>query len=184
MLTISVIQGVDYFSHTTCWLFQSYNVLTISVIQRVDYYSHATCWLFQSCNMLTISVIQRVDYYSHTMGWLLQSYNVLTITVIQRVDYFSNTTIEAIGIQQHLRVYYLITLLQLNSPPVLSGDHVTRSLVLYVCFVEHCLSFCTFSLAIVLFVFLRFTDSDYPFGIFKHFYTYILTERDPITKQV
>jgi hypothetical protein len=33
-----------------------------------------------------------------------------------------------------------------ESPPVFSGVHVTRSLVLYVCFVDRCLSFCTFSL--------------------------------------
>jgi hypothetical protein len=33
----------------------------------------------------------------------------------------------------------------LNSPPVLSGDCVTRSLVLCVCFVDRCLSFCFFS---------------------------------------
>jgi hypothetical protein len=33
----------------------------------------------------------------------------------------------------------------LSSPPVFSGVHVTRSLVWYVCFVDRCLSFCTFS---------------------------------------
>jgi hypothetical protein len=33
----------------------------------------------------------------------------------------------------------------LSSPPVFSGIRVTRSLVLYVCFVDRCLSFCTFS---------------------------------------
>jgi hypothetical protein len=33
----------------------------------------------------------------------------------------------------------------LSSPPVFSWVHVTRSLVLYVCFVDRCLSFCTFS---------------------------------------
>jgi hypothetical protein len=32
----------------------------------------------------------------------------------------------------------------LSLPPVLSGFRVARSLVLYVCFVDHCLSFCTF----------------------------------------
>ena len=32
-----------------------------------------------------------------------------------------------------------------SSPPVLSGVRVTRSLVLCVCFVDRCLSFCTFS---------------------------------------
>jgi hypothetical protein len=50
---------------------------------------------------------------------------------------------------------------------IFSGVRVTRSLVLYVCFVGHCLSFCTFLLAIALSVLLRYTDSDYPFGIFK-----------------
>ena len=33
----------------------------------------------------------------------------------------------------------------LRSPPVFSGVRVTRSLVLRVCFVDRCLSFCTFS---------------------------------------
>jgi hypothetical protein len=33
----------------------------------------------------------------------------------------------------------------LSSPPVFSGIRVTRSLVLYECFVDRCLSFCTFS---------------------------------------
>ena len=32
-----------------------------------------------------------------------------------------------------------------SSPPVFGGIRVTRSLVLYVCFVDRCLSFCTFS---------------------------------------
>ena len=33
----------------------------------------------------------------------------------------------------------------LSSTPVFSGVRVTRSLVLYVCFVDRCLSFCTFT---------------------------------------
>ncbi len=41
----------------------------------------------------------------------------------------------------------LLTLpVHLSSPPVFSGVRVTRSLILYVCFVDRCLSFCTFSL--------------------------------------
>jgi hypothetical protein len=40
----------------------------------------------------------------------------------------------------------LLTLLgHMSSPPGFSGVRVTRSLVLYVCFVDRCLSFCTFS---------------------------------------
>ena len=53
--------------------------------------------------------------------------------------------------------------------PVFSAVGVTRSLVLCVCFVDLCLSFVLFLLAIVLFVLLRYTVSDYPFGIFKLF---------------
>jgi hypothetical protein len=56
----------------------------------------------------------------------------------------------------------------LTSIPVFSGIRVTRSLVLYVCFVDRCLSFCVlFLFAIVLSVLLRYTDSDCPFDIFK-----------------
>ena len=40
--------------------------------------------------------------------------------------------------------------------PVFSGVRVTRSLVLYVCFVDRCLSFLLFLLTIVLSVLLRF----------------------------
>jgi hypothetical protein len=58
----------------------------------------------------------------------------------------------------------------LSSPPDFSGVRVTRSLVSCVCFVDHVLPFCfSFLLAIVLSVLLRFTDCDFPFGIFKLF---------------
>ena len=58
----------------------------------------------------------------------------------------------------------------LSSPPVFSGVHVTRSLVLYVMFCRSLfvlLSF--FLLVIVLSVFLRFTYYDYPVAVFKLF---------------
>ena len=57
----------------------------------------------------------------------------------------------------------------LNSAPVFGEVRCTRSLVLYVCFVDHCLSFVLFLLAIVLSVLLRYTDCDYPFDIVKFF---------------
>jgi hypothetical protein len=76
----------------------------------------------------------------------------------------------------------------LSSPPVVSGVRVTRSLVLYVCLVDIVVCpFVLFLLAIVLSVLLllaivlsvlllltivlsvllRYTDSDWPFGIYK-----------------
>ena len=70
-------------------------------------------------------------------------------------------------INAHLVEQELLTLPEhLSSPP---GFRVTRSLVLCVCFVNRCLSFVLFILAIVLSVLLRYTDSDCPFGIFKLF---------------
>ena len=54
--------------------------------------------------------------------------------------------------------------------PGFSEVRVTRSLISYVCFVDRCLSFCTFFLLTIVFsVLLRYTDSDYTFGIFKLF---------------
>jgi len=56
-----------------------------------------------------------------------------------------------------------------SSPLVLSWVHITRTLVNCVCFVDRCLSFALFLFAIVLSVLLRYTNSDYLFGIFKLF---------------
>ena len=50
-----------------------------------------------------------------------------------------------------------------------SGVRVTRSLVLYVCFVDRYLSFCTFSFGHCVFCSSLIYDSDYSFGIFKLF---------------
>ena len=50
-----------------------------------------------------------------------------------------------------------------------NGGWVARSLILCVCFVDCCLSICTFSFCILLSVLLRCADSDYPFGNFKLF---------------
>ena len=59
----------------------------------------------------------------------------------------------------------------MSSPPVFRGVRVTRTLVLYVCFVDVVCPFVLFLLAIVLSVF-RFTDSDYSFVIVKLFLRY------------
>ena len=52
---------------------------------------------------------------------------------------------------------------------ICSGVRVTRSVVLCVCFVDVVCPLVLFLLAIVLSVLLQFTNSDYPFGIFKLF---------------
>jgi hypothetical protein len=50
----------------------------------------------------------------------------------------------------------LLTLSEhLSSPSVISGVRVTRSWVLYVCFVDRCLSFCPFSLPLCCLFFFK-----------------------------
>jgi hypothetical protein len=57
----------------------------------------------------------------------------------------------------------------LSSPMIFSGVRVTRSLVLYVCFVDRCLSFCTFSFGHCVVCFSSIYGFWLPFGIFKLF---------------
>ena len=57
----------------------------------------------------------------------------------------------------------------MSSPPVFNGVRVTRSLVLYVCFIDRCLSFCSFSFGHCVVCSSSIHDYDYPFGIFKLF---------------
>jgi hypothetical protein len=56
----------------------------------------------------------------------------------------------------------------LRSVELVGQELLTLSLVFQVCFVDRC-PFVLFLLAIVLSVLLRYTDSDYHFGIFKLF---------------
>jgi len=59
---------------------------------------------------------------------------------MRKVNFLTRLTQSVSLVEQEL-----LTLREhLSSPPVFSGVRVTRSLVLYVCFVDRCLSFCTF----------------------------------------
>ena len=75
------------------------------------------------------------------------------------------------------RVYMTVSLMEhelltlskhMSSPPVFSVNPIARSCVYCVMFCRSLFVLCLFCLVIVLSV-LRFTDSDYPFGIFKLF---------------
>ena len=57
----------------------------------------------------------------------------------------------------------------LSSTPVFSGVRVTRFVVLYVCFVDRCLSFGTFIFKPLYCLSCNLLASDYLFGIFKLF---------------
>ena len=70
-------------------------------------------------------------------------------------------------------LFKLLTLPEhLSSPLVFSGVRVTRSSVLCVMFGRSCLPFGHFFLSAFVLSILRFTDYNYPIGIFKLFLTY------------
>ena len=78
------------------------------------------------------------------LGLLLWLVEELTLVI----DFASVSTISLLsdGIVTLVEQELLTLPEHLNSPPDFSGVRVTRSLVLYVCFVDRCLSFCTFFL--------------------------------------
>jgi hypothetical protein len=69
----------------------------------------------------------------------------------RRWQWVSLVELELLTLQKHM-----------NSLPVFSGVRTTRYLVLYVCFVDCCLFFCTFSFGRCV-VCSSIYDSDYPF---------------------
>ena len=70
----------------------------------------------------------------------------------------------------------------LSSSPVFSGARVTRSLVLYVCFVDSCLSFCTFSFDLCVVCSSSIYGLWLPFGIFTLVLIAIRTAQSGLTR--
>jgi hypothetical protein len=105
--------------------------------------------IYSYCRLLQIKVKCTIGKLKSS-GLLSQSVIVADSKVkvkIWRFDILSwinkwfKTSIKVLLVEQEL-----FTLPEhLISPPVFRGVRVTRSLLLYVCFVDRCLSFCTFS---------------------------------------
>jgi hypothetical protein len=128
------------------------------------------------CLMGGLPLIFIFILYKHTQKpWQFRSW-LITGFVTRLTRRVSLVEQELLSLPEHL-----------SSQPVFSRDHVTRSLVLYVCFVNQCLSFFFWSLCCIFFFdiwilitplvsliyrfwlplwYLWYTDSDYPFGIF------------------
>ena len=71
----------------------------------------------------------------------------------------------------------------LNSPTVFSGVHIPRSLVLCVCLVDRCLSFCPFSFCHCVVCSSSIYGSDYPFGNFKLVFKQLLSFRHNLSSE-
>jgi len=123
--------------------FESFIVAIMTWLTVMEYLCHKWPRICSTC---------RNTLRSFPHSWLITGF-VTTLT--RRVPLVEQ---ELLTLPEHM-----------SSPPVFSGVRGTRSLVLYVCFVDRCLSFCTFSFGHCVSVLLRYTDSDYPFGIFKLF---------------
>ena len=91
---------------------------------------HILCWVFALfvfvlCTYFPL-VIDTSRSFPHS--WLINGFVTILTRRVPLVEQ------ELFTLPEHL-----------SSPPVFSGVRVSRSLVLCVCFVDRCLSFCTFS---------------------------------------
>ena len=103
-----------------------------------------------------------IELLCHVLGFPVALLSLLFLLTVDRLWYHNFHIIK-----MSLEEQELLTLPEdLSSPPDFSGVCVARSLVVCVCFVDRCLTFCTFSFDHCV---LRYTDSDYHFGIFKLF---------------
>ena len=103
---------------------------------------------------------QKRDYYINILVYSISLWNVpvFTCTVVNKIK----NKITHLSSQVQQRTFYIVSDLlvgatrvsndshqlnlpeHLSSPSAFSGVRVTRFLVVYVCFVDRCLSFCTF----------------------------------------
>ena len=119
----------SYFMYTLC-LYFSTNWYFFCFSKMFSRIFHFLLYFIVQKLLLWLSFISLVQ--------MLKSYEmILKIGSVQNMVYLKGRV--------SLVEQELLTLPeQLSSPPVFSGVRVTRSLVLYVCFVDRCLSFCTF----------------------------------------
>jgi hypothetical protein len=99
--------------------FESFTVATMTWLTVMEYLCHKWPRICSTCRNIS---------RSFPRSWLITGF---VIRLTRRVPLVEQ---EPLTLPEHL-----------SSPQVFSGVHVTRSLVLYVCFVDRCLSFCTFS---------------------------------------
>ena len=77
-----------------------------------------------------------MEYLCHKWPWKCSTYHKYFPVLSSFTTYYGFVT----------RLTWQVSLVEhLSSPPVFIGVRVTRSLVLYVCFLDRCLSFCAFS---------------------------------------
>ena len=93
---------------------------------------------------------QTTESLIHFTGLLNQSWHLKcpsshTLPITEHWNVFANRSLLVLlTVSKQLKYVILNTMEHLRSPPIFSGVCVTRSLVLCVCFVDHCLFICTF----------------------------------------
>ena len=84
------------------------------------------CWLLHvGSDLFVLKTVQQMSWHSSFVSIRHAKHNIFVTLSLEEQ--------ELLTLPEHL-----------SSPPVFSWIHVSRSLVLYVCFVDRCLSFCTF----------------------------------------
>ena len=92
--------------------------------------------------------VQRAHHSSNTATnyGTRQSIPFYDMGLYEMTNIFLINSLETTNVYRELQYHSLLTFPEhLSSSPVFSGVRVTRSLVLYVCVVDRCLSYCAFS---------------------------------------
>ena len=98
-------------------------------------------WKRASIGKVNTTLVKRRKYWIYTTNYQIWITKFLQLPSPTTGRVHNNYTRRASLVEKEL--FALPE--HLSSPQVFSGVRVTRSLVLYVCFVDRCLSFCTFS---------------------------------------
>jgi hypothetical protein len=170
--SLSVLSGVSVsrcFAWCVCFVDRclSFFYWSLCCLCLFDLRILITLWYLQT--LLSI-IMKKKDKTDKSASYLLLRLEIeerLSTKLYDKRDDLNFPIVNFPFICSNISAAYFITVNQVMvaTLKVMISTHVTRLLVLCVCFVDCCLSFCSFLLAIVLF-FLRFTHSDYPFGIF------------------
>ena len=122
-------------------------------------------WKRASIGKVNTTLVKRRKYWIYTTNYQIWITKFLQLPSPTTGRVHNNYTRRASLVEKEL--FALPE--HLSSPHVFSGVRVTRSLVLYVCFVDRCLLLLYFFFWPLCSVLLRYTDFDYPSGIFKLF---------------
>ena len=138
-----------FFNKSSAYLWEQMLPISIPIFFLYSYEEGLCKNLSKSCNITIRYVDDVLSIINHPSfpDWIPLIYPIgLEIKKTNRNSFLTSFHLVCSRSTRWVSLVELLTLPEhLSSHPVFSGVHVARSVVLCVCFVDRCLSFCTFS---------------------------------------